>query len=280
MLEDNKQLKFWLEEFDSFQITGKDAKRFLNGITTTNINLDYECFKTCWLTPTGNLRAILEIHKDSKGLLIIVIQGNVEELKKYCEDMIFPSDDIAMSNISRVFRLQEANNSNSWRKVNVNIFNKKNLNSFISGKQFKIMDFEELTEWKIFQGLPIKNKEIDGKNNPIELGLTDLIDFNKGCYLGQETMARLKKVSSLQQELRLWTSLQIINQNVVHNSKIFLNTDKNIVVGKITSFQNHNFRNITGLAMMKKSYLKGYDSFFVEDVGEIKTMKSISSIFF
>ena len=46
--------------------------------------------------------------------------------------------------------------------------------------------------------------EINGKNNPLELGLQDLIDFNKGCYLGQETMSKIKNVSSLKQEIRIW----------------------------------------------------------------------------
>ena len=50
--------------------------------------------------------------------------------------------------------------------------------------------------------------EINGKNNPLELGLKDLIDFNKGCYLGQETMSKIKNVSSLKQEIRIWQSFE------------------------------------------------------------------------
>ena len=33
--------KFWLEKFDCFSITGKDARKFLNGITTGNIPVSY-----------------------------------------------------------------------------------------------------------------------------------------------------------------------------------------------------------------------------------------------
>ena len=29
--------KFWLEKFDCFSVTGKDARKFFNGITTSNI---------------------------------------------------------------------------------------------------------------------------------------------------------------------------------------------------------------------------------------------------
>ena len=32
--------KFWLEKFDCFSITGRDARKFLNGLTTGNKNLE------------------------------------------------------------------------------------------------------------------------------------------------------------------------------------------------------------------------------------------------
>ena len=36
IIKENKE-QIWLEKFDCFSITGKDSKRFLNGITTGNI---------------------------------------------------------------------------------------------------------------------------------------------------------------------------------------------------------------------------------------------------
>ena len=55
--------KFWLEKFDCFSITGKDARKFLNGITTSNIlNSENKVIKTCWLTPNGVLRSLIEIN--------------------------------------------------------------------------------------------------------------------------------------------------------------------------------------------------------------------------
>ena len=50
--------KFWLEKFDCFSVTGKDSRKFLNGITTSNIlNSENKVIKTCWLTPNGVLRS-------------------------------------------------------------------------------------------------------------------------------------------------------------------------------------------------------------------------------
>ena len=59
--KDNKK-NFWLEEFESFYVEGEGSKRFLNGITTNNMNLDVPFVQACWLNPKGILRALLEIH--------------------------------------------------------------------------------------------------------------------------------------------------------------------------------------------------------------------------
>ena len=75
---------FWLEKFDCFSISGKDSKRFLNGITTGNIiNLNNQVFKTCWLTPNGVLKSLLEINCLEKKLEILILEGNINEIKKY-----------------------------------------------------------------------------------------------------------------------------------------------------------------------------------------------------
>jgi len=59
----DKKKKFRLEKFDCFSVTGKDARKFLNGITTSNIlNSENNVIKTCWLTPNGVLRSLIEIN--------------------------------------------------------------------------------------------------------------------------------------------------------------------------------------------------------------------------
>ena len=39
--------------------------------------------------------------------------------------------------------------------------------------------------------MPGASHEIDGSNIPLEIGLRDAISFTKGCYTGQEIIARL-----------------------------------------------------------------------------------------
>jgi folate-binding protein YgfZ len=51
--------------------------------------------------------------------------------------------------------------------------------------------------------LPMRGAEIDGQANPLELGLVELVDFAKGCYIGQEVIARLHNYEKVQRGLRL-----------------------------------------------------------------------------
>ena len=50
--------------------------------------------------------------------------------------------------------------------------------------------------------LPMDGAEIDGRANPLELGLTELVDFAKGCYIGQEVIARQHHYERLRRRLR------------------------------------------------------------------------------
>ena len=49
--------------------------------------------------------------------------------------------------------------------------------------------------------VPIAGKELTEDVNPLEAGLMDLVDFDKGCYVGQEVIARLDTYDKVQREL-------------------------------------------------------------------------------
>tara|TARA_Y100001978_G_scaffold202428_1_gene223517 strand:+ start:1787 stop:2626 length:840 start_codon:yes stop_codon:yes gene_type:complete len=275
--EDNNKF-VWLEKFESFLIEGEDSKRFINGITTTNMLIDRKIVQTCWLNPKGILRALLEIHFYEENLLLIVLEGNISEIRDFLEDMIFPSDKVSIVNNPQICRIQEVRNNKSWREFQPELIKEKDLDSYLKKKNINIIEPMNLEKWKIIQAIPRINKEIDGNNNPLELGLYDLVDFNKGCYLGQEIMARLNKISSLKQEIRIW-SAPFINKGKLKDNNIYLNKDEKKVAGSITSFLTINSKQVLGLSMIKKSYLNDNESFFNEDLGVLKIQKSIGSVF-
>ena len=276
---ENKE-QIWLERFDCFSITGKDRKRFLNGIMTGNIvDLNNRVLKTCWLSPNGILKSILEINCLENKLEVIVFAGNTSVIRKYLNEIIFPSDDVYLSDTFSINRLQQVDDRNSWTVTEPIFFKNEDKKYDIFNNNPNLMNTSDLLLWKINQALPSLDCEINGKNNPLELGLTDLIDFNKGCYLGQETMSKIRNVSSLKQEIRIWTAKDKDLKSDYNNKNIYNNHNKEKSIGYITSIYKLDNGRIKGLAMIKRKYLDKENSFFSDNVGQISIDKSIGSTF-
>ena len=54
---------------------------------------------------------------------------------------------------------------------------------------------------RIRQGRPMPGQELTDKDNPLEAGLWHTISFEKGCYIGQETIARLNTYQGVKKQL-------------------------------------------------------------------------------
>ena len=142
--------KFWLEKFDCFSVTGKDARKFLNGITTSNIlNLEKKVFKTCWLTPNGVLRALIEIIVLEKKIDVIILAGNTNEIIDYFNQIIFPADDVLISEPFLINRIQEIDESSSWRTSLPTFFKTEDKEFEIYKNKLNLLNPNDLKLWKI-----------------------------------------------------------------------------------------------------------------------------------
>ena len=54
---------------------------------------------------------------------------------------------------------------------------------------------------RIERGVPLQGRELTEDYNPLEANLSDFISFNKGCYIGQEVVARLNAYDKVQRHL-------------------------------------------------------------------------------
>ncbi len=82
---------------------------------------------------------------------------------------------------------------------------------------------------RILQGRPAPESELTDDYNPLEVGLWQTISFTKGCYIGQETIARLNTYKGVKQYLwgiRLSTPATVGEVITVGDEK----------VGKLTSY--------------------------------------------
>lgn len=58
--------------------------------------------------------------------------------------------------------------------------------------------------WRIQMGWPASPQEVNDDTNPFELGLAPRVSLTKGCYVGQETLAKLATYDGVKRQLRRW----------------------------------------------------------------------------
>jgi folate-binding protein YgfZ len=63
------------------------------------------------------------------------------------------------------------------------------------------IDAAALESWRVLRGLPASGSELTEDWNPLEAGLRDHVSFTKGCYVGQEVVARLNTYDKVSRRL-------------------------------------------------------------------------------
>ena len=277
-MTENKSL-MWDETFPSLLLKGEGTAAFLHGQTTADVFSNKELdriFMSCWLSTKGSLKAVLEIRLSDDMAEIVIICGEINSIRDGFESVIFPADKVKLEVIDPIRRRQEINNNSSWKESDFSWIDDNNFS--IDGiTKYKKATKEELEGWKIRQGIPSFDKEINGETNPYELGLADTINLDKGCYLGQEAMAKFFRSKSLKYQLRYWEAYGE-NDNFQIGKKFF-NTNKKEGykknVGVVTSSIRVDDNFFNGLALIKKTFLD-HDFCFSENGDSITIKKPIS----
>ena len=115
---------------------------------------------------------------------------------------------------------------------------------------------------RIEQGRPTPDHELTEDYNPLEAGLWQTISFEKGCYIGQETIARLNTYKGVKQQL--WGIR--LEAPVEPGTVVMLGEEK---VGKLTSLTQTD-QGMFGLAYIRsKVGGKGLQVQVQEVAGEI-----------
>jgi len=119
-----------------------------------------------------------------------------------------------------------------------------------------VFDFSFIGEdsyeiYRVEKGIPAAPNEINMEYNPLELGLNAAIDFNKGCYIGQEVIARLDTYDKVKRHLVGLEFAEPVNST----GNIILTDEKNLEAGVATSVVNSIKLNKTiGLGFVNKSH--------------------------
>ena len=247
------------------KISGKDSLLFLNNIISSDLEkINYkELFITTLLSPQGKILFDFFIVKNKDNYFIecskIQINDLINKLKLYSLrlDVTFEKEDLDVI-ISNFFYEDEIT-IKDIRFKNNNIY--RHFTKL--KKNFKYLNLKDWYDRLRFVNLcPEGELEIpSNKLYPFEIDIIydKGIDFNKGCFVGQEVIARVKYKGSAKKKYK---SFRIDSSKTIDNANIH-DVQKRTVGSLIYNSKINS--DIFGFGLLRIEYIKKQLELFCED---------------
>lgn len=239
---------FYLPERLLIRVTGSDRLRYLNGQVTNDLKRLFsgEAMQACLLTPKGKLSAVIWITLQEEAILLEAPLELSEELLARLERYLV-ADDVVLEVIPSeptIHVFGELLDNSVLQKISGILIPRQAL----PGKDIKISqlpsDFlkehqtlmeDQVEVLRIEQGVPKWGAELTPDRLPPEAHLEgQAIDYNKGCYVGQEVISRLRSVGHVNRLLISLIATQE-EEGLVPGMKLVSPAEPEKIVGFITS---------------------------------------------
>ena len=244
----------WDARFPLIRLEGTGCSGFLHGQTSAKVSgcVHGDLIQACWLNATGRVQALLEIRLDSAGADVLVLNGNSNSVAHGFDRVIFPADQVRLGEQRQQRRVQrlEAEKAPDVTQV---VWMSEGSEPPTSWDDLTPCNATELEYWRNRQGWPLGDQELTGDTNPFELGLSDWVELNKGCYLGQETVAKLASRGGVKQQLRCWQSTSETQTNLESGDQLKLNDSRAGIITSVST--DHATGSSFGLALVRRQAL-------------------------
>src|SRR5438128_8131309 len=259
---------FDLSSRAKLRVSGADRLRFLNGQLTNNIRKATEtsALEACILNAKGKMEAHLFAHAKGDSFILDVdpaLQSTLQaRLERYIiADDVQIEDVTARLSIFHVIGAPRSTFSCATHLVSANRFGLKGHDIWSEAadhdqlaaellKEFEFCDENCAEILRIEQGIPRWGRELTAEIIPVEANLEQrCIDYEKGCYIGQETISRMKMSGQRNKQLGGLVSLK----NIPLASGLRLTAPDGKEIGWITSATRSGEREIA-LAYIKRGF--------------------------
>jgi len=234
------------------KISGRDKDHFLQGIITNDINIlkEQDAIYSALLTPQGKFICDFFVINNGDHLLIDISLQRKEELTNTL--MIYKlRSDVDIEDLSNQYNIYYLSRSDYHghdtdiiihdprsEKMGFRLYTKHNFNNSLNPDFTKESD--DFYETKRIENLiPEGDKDLTSRQSyPLEFGLDKInaISFTKGCYVGQEVVARMHLKHLTKREIKLIHLNEIDSNQFPKKDEIVLVNDKEI--GKMCSSIN------------------------------------------
>ncbi|MEB3174807.1 MAG: folate-binding protein [Cyanobacteriota bacterium] len=222
------------------RLAGADRARFLHNQSTQQIQAlePGQWTETVFVTSTGRTLDLATLLVTESALWLRISPQRREFLLQWLDRYIFPLDKVAVADGSGEYGVLTVIGPASaewlaplgavwpapqtfltWRWLDAELYLSPETGLDLPGftlwypreihspllevlAPLSSLDEEEWETLRIYQGRPAPERELTEDYNPLEAGLWRAVSFAKGCYIGQETIARLNTYKGVKQ--RLW----------------------------------------------------------------------------
>lgn len=203
-----------VESTVTLRISGGDAFRYLNGQVTRDLGRlgETEAMAACILTPKGKLCASLLIRRDRQDLLVESASSLAETLRARLERYIV-ADDVTVTIEQPVRTIHFFGEASSGREgITVRRLGDpgRDLLDPEDGMDLPaLLDPAVVEILRIERGIPLWDKDLTEEILPPEAGLDRThIDYDRGCYPGQEVISRLKSIGRVNRLLHRFHAVE------------------------------------------------------------------------
>ncbi|MFZ4620118.1 MAG: YgfZ/GcvT domain-containing protein [Bacteroidota bacterium] len=231
--------------FDVVEMVGPESLEFLHRITSNDLSTlpDGTIQHTLLVSDKGRIIDTAWVINRNNTILLVLSKGMAVEVMAWLNKYII-MEDIQLNNVSDRFTITIHSDSNAplYRTQFFGIPVSFELHESTIDKLHEDSRLYEC--WRIENGIPASRHEMVQDYNPLELNLWNWISFTKGCYIGQEVIARLDTYNKIQRVLVLISSHQKLDEQQI------ITDQSGVDVGKITSVFHQETRSI-GLALLR-----------------------------
>src|SRR5438552_249136 len=193
-----------------FRVTGTDRLRFLNGQITNDLRKASETsvIEARILNAKGKTDAHIFVSASGESFLVDAAADLRETLRVRLERYVI-ADDVQIEDVTDQFSLfhllsKQPPAPEFGRIVSVHRFAEPGWDMWVEVAQhgallqelslrWTLLDSDAAEVMRIEQGIPRWGRELTAEIIPIEANLEErTIDYQKGCYIGQEVISRIK----------------------------------------------------------------------------------------
>lgn len=202
----------WEHPVSLIRLEGPDTLRFLHGQSSQDLERARpgDCLATCCLTPTGRVRGLADVLVDAGGAWLVITAGDGAAIHQALDRVLFPADQVSLAPLraGRLITLEgaeaAAESAEGWWLPGGRLLLPDGAALPAELEAVPALGAIESERWRLSQGRPVAPNEVSDEVNPFELGLADRVSLSKGCYVGQETLAKLATYDGVKQQLRRW----------------------------------------------------------------------------